>query len=155
MSSAGHPGVVRGNFPRTTKPAPEGERPADLVEREFEADASNQLWVADITYVRALAGWVYAAFVLDVFSHRIVGWQTSTRLYADLAIDALAMAPCSREAAGQGTSGLIHPSGRGVAVSIGPVCRAVGLFGGCRIGWFQRRLVRRCDGGSVELIVQS
>lgn len=107
-------GVVRGKFPRRTKPAPEGGRPADLVERAFEADAPQQLWVADITYVRTLAGWVYVAFVLDVFSHKIVDWQTPTRLYSDLAIDALAIALHSREAAGQGASGLIHHLDRGV-----------------------------------------
>ena len=107
-------GVVRGKFPRTTRPAPEAERPSDLVERAFEAEAPNQLWVADITYVRTCAGWVYVAFVLDVFSRKIVGWKTSTRLYADLAIDALVMALHSREHARQDTSGLIHHSDRGV-----------------------------------------
>lgn len=61
----------------------------DLVQREFTATAPNQLWVADITYVPTRSGWVYVAFVLDVFSRMIVGWQTSTRLYTDLALDAL------------------------------------------------------------------
>lgn len=73
-------GTVRGKFPRTTKPAPETGRPADLVDRDFTATAPNELWVADLTYVRTAAGWVYVAFVVDVFSRMIVGWQTSTRM---------------------------------------------------------------------------
>lgn len=107
-------GVVRGKFPRTTKPAPETDRPADLVDRAFCATAPNQLWVADITYVRTDVGWVYVAFVLDVFSRMIVGWQTSTRMFADLAIDALAMGLWQRRRAGHDITGLIHHSDRGV-----------------------------------------
>jgi len=107
-------GVVRGKFPRTTTPGPETERPADLVDREFTADSPNKLWVADITYVRTQPGWAYVAFVLDVFSRKIVGWQTSSRLYADLAIDALSMGLWSRQHHGQDITGLIHHSDRGV-----------------------------------------
>ncbi|WYY16073.1 IS3 family transposase [Gordonia malaquae] len=107
-------GVVRGKFPRTTRPAPETERPADLVDRQFRAEAPNQLWVADITYVRTEVGWVYVAFVLDVFSRMIVGWQTSTRMFADLAIDALAMGLWQRRRAGHDLTALIHHSDRGV-----------------------------------------
>ncbi|MFZ2528805.1 MAG: IS3 family transposase [Rhodococcus sp. (in: high G+C Gram-positive bacteria)] len=73
-------GTVRGKWPRTTKPAPETDRPRDLVERDFAATAPNQLWVVDLTYVRTESVWVYVAFVLDVFSRAIVGWQTSTRI---------------------------------------------------------------------------
>jgi len=112
--SLGIRGVVRGKFPRAHKPEPATERPSDLVERAFTADAPNKLWVADITYVRTLTGWVYVAFVLDVFSRKIVGWQTSTRLYADLAIDALSMGLWMRDHAGEDISGLIHHSDRGV-----------------------------------------
>ncbi|MCD2130139.1 DDE-type integrase/transposase/recombinase, partial [Rhodococcus ruber] len=91
---------VRGKWPRTTKPAPETDRPRDLVERDFTATAPNQLWVADLTYVRTQSGWVYVAFVLDVFSRMIVGWQTSTRMYTDLALDALKMGLWARRRAG-------------------------------------------------------
>lgn len=66
-------GTVRGKFPRMTKPVAETGRPADLVKRDFSADALNELWVADWTYVRTAAGWVYVAFVLDVFSRMIIG----------------------------------------------------------------------------------
>jgi transposase InsO family protein len=69
MRAAGLRGVIRAKSPRTTRPAPETARPADLVERQFTASAPNQLWVADITYIRTFSGWVYAAFVIDVFSH--------------------------------------------------------------------------------------
>ncbi|MCT1874352.1 IS3 family transposase [Brevibacterium luteolum] len=114
MRKAGLRGVSRAKGPRTTKPAPETDRPADLVNRDFTAEAANQLWVADITYVRTFAGWVYVAFVLDVFSRRIVGWQVSTRLYTALAVDALEMGIWTRRRDGDDLSGLVHHSDRGV-----------------------------------------
>lgn len=107
-------GTVRGKYPRTTKPAAETGRPKDLVDRKFHAPAPGRLWVADLTYVRTKSGWVYVAFVLDVFSRRIVGWQTSTRLYTDLALDALNMGIYDRRKAVVDLSGLIHHSDRGV-----------------------------------------
>lgn len=114
MRTAGLRGVSRAKGPRTTKPAPETDRPADLVNRDFTAEAVNQLWVADITYVRTFVGWAYVAFVLDVFSRRIVGWQVSTRLYTALAIDALEMGIWTRRRDGDDLSGLVHHSDRGV-----------------------------------------
>ena len=107
-------GTVRGRYPRTTKPAPETGRPADLVNRDFTAAAPNRLWVADLTYVRTHSGWVYVAFVLDVFSRTIIGWQTSTRMYTDLALDALHMGLWRRHHARQDVAGLKHHSDRGV-----------------------------------------
>ena len=107
-------GVVRGKYPRTTRPAPETDRPGDRVRRDFTADGPNQLWVADITYVRTTAGWVYVAFILDVYSRMIVGWQSSTRMFADLAVDALAMALWNRRRHGHSVVGLVHHSDRGV-----------------------------------------
>jgi putative transposase len=76
--------------------------------------APNQLWVADITYCRTFAGWVYAALVIDVFSRRVVGWQLSKSLRTDLALDALEMGIWTREHAGQAVTGLTHHSDRGV-----------------------------------------
>ncbi len=67
-------------------------RPADLVERHFVAHAPNQLWVCDLTYLKTYEGFLYLAFVKDVFSRRIVGWQTATHVRTDLALDALEMA---------------------------------------------------------------
>jgi len=114
MRARGLSGLVRAKVPRTTRPAAETGRPADLVDRDFTATAPNQLWVADITYVRTFSGWVYAAFVLDVFSRRIVGWQVATSLYTDLALDGLKMAIWRREREGVDLAGLVHHSDRGV-----------------------------------------
>lgn len=114
MREIGLRGLLRDKGPRTTRPAPETGRPADLVKRDFTATRVNEMWVADITYVRTAAGWVYAAFVLDVFSRMIVGWQVATSLYTDLALDALQMAVWRRQAAGADLTGLVHHSDRGV-----------------------------------------
>jgi putative transposase len=114
MRESGLRGLLRDKSPRTTRPAAETGRPADLVKRDFAATRVNELWVADITYVRTAAGWVYAAFVLDVFSRVIVGWQVATSLYTDLALDALQMALWRRQSAGADLTGLVHHSDRGV-----------------------------------------
>ena len=105
-------GVVRGKRKRTTFPDELGQRPADLVERNFSAAAPNHLWVADLTYVSTWTGFVYVAFVTDVFSRSIVGWRVSDSLHADLALDALEMAIWRRQR--QDLTGLIHHSDRGV-----------------------------------------
>jgi putative transposase len=88
------------------------DKPADKVERRFIAVGPNLLWVADITYVKTHSGFVYVAFIIDVFSRRIVGWQVSSSLRSDLAIDALEMAIHARRADGFGE--LVHHSDRGV-----------------------------------------
>lgn len=105
-------GVRRGKRQITTRPVEVGERPADLVERQFKAKAPNRLWVADLTYVSTWAGFAYTAFVVDVFSRAIVGWRVSASLRADLALDALEMAIWSRRS--QDLEGLVHHSDRGV-----------------------------------------
>ncbi len=115
MRQEGIRGIRRDKSRKTTVgEGAETERPEDLVERRFEATAPNQLWVADFTYIRTHAGWVYAAFVLDVFSRRVVGWQTSTNMRTDLALDALDMGLWQRQRTGQDVTGLIHHSDRGV-----------------------------------------
>ena len=114
MRQSGLRGLLRDKSPRTTRPAAETSRPADLVKRDFTAVGPNQLWVADLTYVRTSVGWVYAAFVLDVYARMIVGWQVSTSLYTDLALDALKMAIWRRENQGADLQGLVHHSDRGV-----------------------------------------
>ena len=90
MREEGLRGVTRDKGRRATKPAPKTGPRADLVKRRFTATAAGRLWVADITYIRSFAGWVYAGFVLDVFFRRIAGLQVSTRLYTGLALDAFA-----------------------------------------------------------------
>lgn len=110
MREMGLYGVVRGRAPKTTRPAPVAARPLDLVQQNFKADAPNRLWVADLTYVATWAGFVYVAFVADVFSRRIVGWRASNSLRSNLALDALEQALYARP----DTEGLIHHSDRGV-----------------------------------------
>jgi putative transposase len=105
-------GVTRGTAKRTTIPAQLAERPGDLVERQFTAPAPNRLWVADLTYVATWSGFCYVAFVLDAFSHRIVGWRVAASLHAELALDALEMAIWTRR--GQTLDRLVHHSDRGV-----------------------------------------
>ena len=91
MRAAGLRGVSRAKGPRTTIPGRGPDDRPDLVERDFTASAPNELWVADITYCRTFSGWAYAAFVIDVYSRRVVGWQVSKSLRTDLALDALDM----------------------------------------------------------------
>ena len=93
-------------------PRDAGARPADLVDRKFNAPAPNRLWVADLTYVSTWSGFAYVAFVVDVFSRYIVGWRVSTSLRAELALDALEMATWTRRTAD--LAGLVHHSDRGV-----------------------------------------
>ncbi len=93
MRGMGLRGAVRGRAFKVTTVADEtAMRPPDLVEREFSATRPNQLRVADITYVATWAGFAYVAFVVDVFSRRIVGWRVSSSLKSDLALDALEQA---------------------------------------------------------------
>src|SRR5215212_393462 len=93
MRELGLRGVVRGKpSVRTTLPDDASDRPQDLVARQFRAPAPNRLWVADLTYVKTHSGWVYVAFVVDVYSRFVVGWQASRSLRTDLALDALEMA---------------------------------------------------------------
>jgi putative transposase len=114
MKTVGLQGISRSKAPTTTRPGKGPDDRPDLVGREFTAQAPDRLWVADLTYIRTFSGWVYAAFVIDVFSRRVVGWQVSTSLRTDLALDALNMGLWTRQRAGHDTSGLVHHSDRGV-----------------------------------------
>lgn len=112
MRKAGITGAVRGRKPRTTVPAPVPDHRPDLVERNFKAPAPGVLWVADITYVRTSAGFVYTAFVIDAYSRRIVGWATRSSMTTEaLSLEALehALATARR----QKNVGLVHHSDRG------------------------------------------
>jgi len=102
-------GAVRGKAWKTTIPDAAAERPADLVQRQFQADRPNQLWVADFTYVATWTGVVFVAFVIDVFARRIVGWRVASSMRTDLVLDALEQALWSRTR----TEGLVHHSDRG------------------------------------------
>ena len=110
MRQEGLAGVVRGKRVFTTVADETAPRPDDLVERKFTAPTPNRLWVADLTYVRTWAGFVYVSFVFDVFSRFIVGWQAASHLRTDLALDALEMALWRR----RGThKDLVHHNDRG------------------------------------------
>jgi putative transposase len=113
MRKMGLRGVVRGRKVKTTIPEDLAAKPADLVRRSFQASRPNQLWVADLTYVVTWQGFVYVAFITDVFSRRIVGWRVSRSLRSDLALDALEQALHARRDIDQ----LVHHSDRGVQVS--------------------------------------
>jgi transposase InsO family protein len=109
MRSLGLQGAVRGRKCRTTIAEEGVGRPLDLVKRQFQASRPNQLWVADFTYVATWAGFVYVAFVIDVFARRIVGWRVARSMRAELVLDALEQALWSRS----GTKGVVHHSDRG------------------------------------------
>lgn len=106
---------VRRKRKRPKTPSATAEQcPEDLVERVFSAEAPNRLWVADITYVPTVAGWVYVTFILDVFTRQIVGWQATNHMRESLARDALTMALAAKLRAGEDVTGLVHHSDRGV-----------------------------------------
>jgi transposase InsO family protein len=100
-------------------PAGTESRPADLLERDFTAPTPNRRWVADITYVPAACGFVYTAFVTDLFSCKIVGWQVADHLRAGLAPDALEMAIFARRA--DIGDELVHHSDRGVRTPLSAI----------------------------------
>lgn len=112
MRALGLRGASRGRaWVITTQADRRDERPSDLVERRFAATRPNQLWVADFTYVATWAGFVYVAFVVDVFARRIVGWRVSPTLATDFVLDALEQAIYAR--CGRDVQGLVHHSDRG------------------------------------------
>src|SRR5574340_476150 len=112
MREMGLAGAVRGRaWVTTTQSRAAATRPPDLVDRNFTATRPNQLWVSDFTYVATWSGFVYVAFVIDVFARRIVGWRASASLRTDLALDALEQAIYDRRAGDCGD--LVHHSDRG------------------------------------------
>jgi transposase InsO family protein len=109
MREMGLQGARRGKKPRTTIADDAANRPPDLVDRKFEAQRPDQLWVADFTYVSTWCGFVYVAFIIDVFSRRIVGWRMSSSMTSDFVLDALEQAVHARRP----DEGLIHHSDQG------------------------------------------
>ena len=126
MKQARIAGVTRRKYVRTTR-RDARDRPApDLVNREFAANGPDQLWVADITYIPTLAGFLYLAVVLDVWSRKIVGWSMSTRLATKVVLDALTMALDRRGP----EHGVIHHSDQGcqyTSIEFGRRCREHGV----------------------------
>jgi transposase InsO family protein len=111
MRKAGLRGVVRGKVVRTTVADTTAPCPLDRVNRQFKAQRPNQLWVSDFTYVSTWQGFVYVAFVIDVFARRIVGWRVSRSMHTDFVLEALEQALYARQP--EREDGLIHHSDRG------------------------------------------
>jgi putative transposase len=112
MREMGLAGAVRGRaWVLTTQADPASDRPLDLVDRQFTATRPNQLWVADFTYVATWRGFVYVAFVIDIFARRIVGWRVAASPHTDFVLDALEQAIYDRCRADVGD--LVHHSDRG------------------------------------------
>ena len=115
MRLLGLSGIRRSKGIRTTIQAKDGKRAGDLLNRDFTAAAPNRVWVTDFTYVRCWAGWVYVAFILDVFSQRIVAWHAATSKETELVMVPLRMALWQRDREGHqvGAGQLIHHSDAG------------------------------------------
>lgn len=125
MRQAGLRGVSRRRWVCTTRRDPDARPAPDLVQREFSADAPDQLWVADITYVPTWEGFLYLAVVLDVFSRKVVGWAMRTHLLTELVLAALDMALMRRR-----PQEVIHHSDQGTqytSVAFGKRCQASGV----------------------------
>ena len=110
MRHLGLQGARRGKQVRTTIPDTKASCPLDRVNRQFNAQRPNQLWVSDFTYVSTWQGWLYVAFVIDVFARRIVGWRVSATMTTDFVLDALEQALYARQ---PDPDALIHHSDRG------------------------------------------
>ena len=111
MRRMGLQGVQRGKTVRTTIPDTSVPCPLDKVNRQFKAEHPNQLWVSDFTHVSTWQGWLYVAFVIDVFARRIVGWRVSSSMQTGFVLDALEQALYARQP--KLSDGLIHHSDRG------------------------------------------
>jgi putative transposase len=126
MCAAGLQGATLRKYVVTTQSDPEAPKPIDLVERRFFADAPDQLWVADMTYIPTWSGWLYLAMVLDVYSRKIVGWAMDTHMRTELILDALQMAVTQRQ-----PRGVIHHSDRGsqyTSYAFGKRCQEAGIM---------------------------
>ena len=154
----------RGKPWRTTRPDPQALRRPDLVQRDFSASRPNELWVADLSYLRCWEGLVYFAFVIDAFSRMVVGWQLAAHMRTDLVLDALRMALGQR--GGGADVELIHHSDRGsqggfnwssqhlVMEVVRDGCSRASA-GGSRDAWADvvaRSAVDRATGGSAAVL---
>ena len=126
MRKSGLRGCLRGRKKRTTRRDPLAVPAADLVRRNFAATAPDRLWTADITYLQTREGFLYLAFILDVYSRKVVGWSMADHLRTELVVAALEMAVWRRNP----SAGLIHHSDRGTqytALSFGKRLEEVGI----------------------------
>jgi transposase InsO family protein len=111
MRQLGLQGARRGKKVRTTISDTKAPCPLDRVNRVFKAERPNQLWVSDFTYVSTWQGWLYVAFVIDVYARRIVGWRVSRSMHTDFVLDALEQALYDRQP--ERAESLVHHSDRG------------------------------------------
>jgi len=126
MRQNGIRGATLRKYVVTTQSDPAAPKPIDLVERRFFANAPDQLWVADMTYVPTWSGWLYLAMVLDVYSRKIVGWAMDTNMRTELILEALQMAVTQRQ-----SRGVIHHSDRGsqyTSYAFGKRCQEAGIM---------------------------
>ncbi len=126
MRENGLRGATLRKFVVTTQGDPDVVKPLDLVQRRFFAEAPDQLWVADLTYIPTWSGWLYLAMVLDVYSRKIVGWAMDTNMRTELILDALQMAVTQRQ-----SRGVIHHSDRGsqyTSYAFGKRCQEAGIM---------------------------
>jgi putative transposase len=151
MKESGLVGVSRRKSIRTTRRDPTARPAPDLVDRKFAASGPNQLWVADITYIPLMAGFLYLAVVLDVWSRKIVGWAMSSRLAKEIVLDALQMALEQRRP----SEGVIHHSDQGcqyTSIEFGKRCReasvrpSMGSVGDCYDNFFATLECELLDG---------
>lgn len=149
MRAEGMNGVVRAKNVRTTVPGKDGRRAGDLLDRNFTAPAPNLVWIADFTYVRTWAGFVYVAFAVDVFSQMIVGWHAMSSKHTELVLTCLRMATWRRGHDGHPVAaGLVHHSDAGSqAIHLDPLHRAPGAGVHRPLDRQRRRRLRqRADG---------
>lgn len=114
MGEMGWRGASKKKRVRMTIPDPRAPRPADLVDRQFDAAARNRWWVADVTYCRTFSGWAYTAFVTDVFARKVVGWKVASEMTVNLVTDAINNAIDNRKRCGVvDLTKLVHHSDAG------------------------------------------
>ena len=152
MRHLGLRGAIRGKTLRTTTSSPATPCPADRVNRQFKADRPNALWVSDFTYVSTWQGFVYVAFVIDVFARRIVGWRVSATAHTAFVLDALEQALYERGPISPDR--LIHHSDRGVQIRVNPLHRAPDRSGHPTLRGQRRRLLRQRPGRDDQRTVQ-
>jgi len=139
MRAQGLRGVVRGRKCRTTIHGDRAARPLYRINRQFQASGPNQLWVADFTYVATWAGFVYVAFVIDVFARRIIGWWVARSMHTDLVLDAPEQALWARA----GAAGVVHHCDRGSQYLSIRYSERLAEARGRAFGWQRRRFLRQ------------
>lgn len=153
MRELGLKGAVRGRRTKTTFLNVAAACPADRVNRHFHAPRPNALWLSGLTYVATWRGFVYVAFVIDVYARRIVGWRVSSSLRTDLALDALEQTLYDRQV--EQHTGLVHHSDRGVSIFVHSLYRAPSRGRHRAFCRDRRRLIRQRLGRDSDRPVQN